>query len=148
MTPDTGRRWLISWHRDDVRGAIEGGSSVMTPALGRHLRDVAPGDRVAFWVSGPRDSAGVWALGTVSSEVYESAHRRSYAVDGSPVIGRPTVDVTIDAQFRDRWIPRGVLRADDRFRDFALFQPGQARGTNPRPLTEEQWQAILEHQPP
>jgi hypothetical protein len=148
MNDPPARCWLISWHPDDVRGAIEGGSKVMTPALGRHLRDVGPGDRVVFWVSGPRDSAGVWALGEVVSEVYDKPHRQNYAVEGSPVRARPTVDVALTEQFRDRWIPRGVLRDDERFRDFALFQPGQARGTNPRPLTEEQWQAILEHLPP
>jgi hypothetical protein len=135
--------WLVQWHGREVDHAVIDGDTVLTPALGRHVHDIAIGDPVVLWRAGSCDESGVWALGEVSSGVYQSEHQR----DESGKTPRPTVDVTLTHLLDDRMIVRSILRADRTFADFRLFKRGGARGTNPHPVTAEQWAAIRERVP-
>lgn len=145
--PRGGRAWLIQWHQEEVESCLLHGSTTLGPALGRHLNEVSDGDRVVMWVTGPKAEAGVWALGVVNGAVYEDDHQVDY---GDPDSGRglrPTAEVEVTHLLDLDIIERPTLMADGRFAHFTLFKRGGAQGANPWPLTDDQWQAIVERTP-
>ena len=112
--------WLLQ--HNPARGVCGSGDWTVR----RYHELIADGDDVALWLSG-RDG-GVAAVGTIVA---------------GPHDGLVTVDFA--RSFLDRPIRRDALKADDRFRDaLVLRMPG---GSNPFPVTSEQWQAIVARVP-
>ncbi|KRF29471.1 EVE domain-containing protein [Phycicoccus sp. Soil802] len=105
-------------------------------SLARHFKDVQPGDRFAFWVSGPQ--GGVFALGTVTSLPYTDDHWRVTAKSAKATYAKLSVDVPLF----DRPIPREVLKQEQRFKNSLILRmPG---GANPFRLNDDEWWALEE----
>ncbi|MBM2621443.1 EVE domain-containing protein [Actinoplanes sp. LDG1-06] len=113
--------WLLQ--HNPARGVC--GSGDWTVRRYREL--ITAGDDVALWLSG-RDG-GVAAVGTIADAPADSV-----------------IKVNFTREFTGRPIPRDVLKQDERFRDALVLR--MAGGSNPFPLTPEQWQAIVERVPP
>jgi EVE domain len=66
-------RWILQCNpeRYGLRDALRDGFGVRRWTVARYLRDIALGDEVAMWVSGP--GAGVCVLGEVTSGAERSA---------------------------------------------------------------------------
>ena len=134
-------RWILQCNlqRYRLRDAMRDGFDIRSWSITRHLHDIAPGDEIAMWISGP--DGGVYVLGEVTS----SAERSVEAPDPYWVHSAEADDVTWHVGIRlDEPLPepirRPVLAADPDFVDAAIIRmPG---GGNPFPVSDAQWQAI------
>jgi hypothetical protein len=106
--------------------------------VSRHLADIQPGDRFAFWVGGAEP--GVYALGTITG-----SPRPGRVVGGgywlrAPIGSAWRVDLDTRKYLFDQPIRKGDLLLDKDFSDALIIR--MPRSPNPIPLTTRQWQAI------
>ena len=108
---------------------------------------VKPGHKAALWMAGRSDVRGVYALGTVTSEPYETASEAEYWTDPADRHRRMwSVGIAFDTLLVETPILAGELRKDPRFAEASIIRaPGHA---NPHRLRKGEWQAILDHTRP
>jgi predicted RNA-binding protein with PUA-like domain len=135
-------RWILQCNleRYRLRDALRDGFDVKSWTVARYLKDIAPGDEVAMWLSGP--GGGICVLGEVTSSAQRSPEEPDpYWVDPAEA---SNVSWHIGIRLAEPLaepIPRHVLVADPDFADAAIIRmPG---GGNPFPVTDPQWQAIV-----
>src|SRR5450755_4052179 len=134
-------RWILQCNPERYRlhEALRDGFDVRSWTVARHLRDIAPGDEVAMWISGP--DGGVYVLGAVTRGAERSAEEPDpYWVDPAESdeatwhvgirLGEPLPEL----------IPRTVLANEPDCADAAIIS--MPWGGNPFPVTDLQWKAI------
>lgn len=134
------RHWLFQAKPThfNLVGALKAGA-VGTWQVNQHRKEIHRGDRVVLWLSG--DEAGVYGLGTVTSEVgeiqdspAESAFQIPSAESNEPYIG---VTLTVDSNLSDN----PILKEEMLKHKHTKAAPMGRQGTN-FPLTEKQFDAI------
>ena len=137
---------------DDLGAWLVKGNADLTDLAGRFARDpviqrwcVQPsyrtrlmraGQPVVFWASGSRARLdyGVWGVGRLTGEPQQDAPGGGLWVPLDLGVWRP-----------DLWLPREVLRADDRLANLEVLR--QPQGSNPSYLTVAQFAALNEYCP-
>jgi 5-methylcytosine-specific restriction enzyme A len=134
-------RWILqsSPGRYRLQEALLDGFHIRSWTVARYLQEIARGDEIAMWISGP--DGGVYVLGHVTTSAELSAEEPDpYWVDPAEntdaawhigiQLGEPLAEP----------IPRHVLAADSEFAGTAIMRmPG---GGNPFPVTDAQWHAL------
>jgi hypothetical protein len=125
------------WEEEGHQQGIDGWTA------SKYLDKLRKRDDAVFWITGP--AAGVYAIGRISTPVYESdAADRDDGYWLQPPSGRVhACDLAMDRYFFDRPIWKAELAADADFADALILRmPG---GGSPMPLTDRQFAAVLRH---
>jgi predicted RNA-binding protein with PUA-like domain len=109
-------------------------------SLKRMRREIQPGDHVAVWISGP--DARVVAFAEIGDKDPEERDLREEDgwLPGDHVGKRRWHWPLVNARWLDQPILKSTLLADPRFKDALIIRA--ARGGNPFPVTDPQWDAI------
>nr|WP_090276611.1 AAA family ATPase [Mycolicibacterium komanii]CRL70043.1 ATPase [Mycolicibacterium komanii] len=103
--------------------------------LRQHVDEVADGDTVLLWVSGP--DAGVYATGTVVGESFVRP-REDWEPDDAPAQSR-AIGYRLDQNLLDHPVRRSDLVNHPILRDLQIIK--QPNGTN-FPVTHQQWEML------
>jgi len=114
-----------------------------TPNITRHLDEIRPGDFILFWVSGPGDTAGLYAWGNASGEATEDDYPKRWSDPDGPLVQKPGMEVYVCDVFSEPFVTRSVLQALPEFKDFELFE--MPNRPNAFAVTPEQWSIIRDH---
>lgn len=109
-------------------------------SISRHLKEIKPRDRFAFWIGGAEP--GVYAMGLISTVPYLDQVSPDYWIE-PPLEPSWFVDLTVKKYFFDPPIRKEVLRQDPDFADALVIR--MPRTANPIPLTPKQWFALTGH---
>lgn len=139
-------RWILQCNprRYRLRDALGDGFSVRSWTVARHLHDIAPGDEIAMWISGPE--GGIHVLGHITSHAEHSVDEPDpYWVDPAESAAATWhVGIRLGSPLADP-IFRSDLAADPEFANAAIIRmPG---GGNPFPVTDRQWRAVISRIP-
>ena len=114
-----------------------------TPDMARHLDEIRPGDFILFWVSGPGDTAGLYAWGNASGEVTECDYPKRWSDPDGPRVRKTGMHVQVGDVFSEPFVTRSALKEFPEFKDFELFR--MPNRPNAFAVTPEQWSIILDH---
>ncbi|MGA5541277.1 McrB family protein [Mycobacterium sp. NPDC051198] len=103
--------------------------------LRQHVDDVADGDTVLLWVSGPE--AGIYATGTIVGESFVRP-REDWEGDDAPETSR-AISYRLDRSLLDHPVKRERLLTDLVLKDLQIIR--QPNGTN-FPVTNPQWEML------
>lgn len=110
----------------------------------RYREAVKPGHKAVLWMAGPTRTRGVYALGVISSEPYETASGTEYWTDPADRHRRMwSVGIRFDRLFIKEPILATELRKDPRFAEASIIRA--PRHANPHRLRKVEWQAVLAH---
>ncbi|WP_433495492.1 hypothetical protein ACQP26_09535 [Micromonospora sp. CA-248089] len=113
--------------------------------VARHLGDIRPDDDVALWLTG--SAGGLAAVGhTTGAPAPVAAGRVNdayYVEPPDPIVVRWAVPVRLTRVFLDQPVPRAALVDDGDFAGSAILT--RPWSSNPFPLTDRQWLAIVRH---
>ncbi|WP_432854866.1 EVE domain-containing protein [Amycolatopsis sp. CA-161197] len=109
---------------------------VTTWSVAQHLNDLRTGDRFALWISGAH--AGVHALGTVTSEPYQTEDFDEYWAQ-RPAL-RHVVDVRFDRFLFDHPLTKQELTSDPAFANARIIRMTHA--ANPTLLEPAEWAVV------
>ncbi len=118
---------LIQYSREEIaslRQEWHAGEDYASPTFERHADDAKPGDVVIFWQMGPKDTAGVAAVGIIDDTDAEwLAHARSYQDPAGRRSLRRTQEVQLIEVFYDVHVSRPELKSRPEFSNepFELF---------------------------
>ncbi|WP_053202874.1 EVE domain-containing protein [Jiangella muralis] len=104
----------------------------------KHLKDLRPGDRFAFWISGA--GAGVYATGTLMSDAYVTTEFGDHWQ--SPPRESHVVDLRFDHYLFDRPLTKTSLVEFPEFTDSLIVRmPGTATRSRSLPESGHSWRA-------
>ena len=140
-TPREPRVWIFQSNPDefDLRGYLSrpdvGPGSTDSWALRQYADDVADGDTVLLWVSGP--SAGIYATGAIAGESFVRP-REGWEGDDGPAESR-AIGYRLERSLLDHPVLRDELLADPVLKDLQVI--AQPNGTNYK-VTKPQWEML------
>jgi predicted RNA-binding protein with PUA-like domain len=109
----------------------------------RYREAVKPGHKAALWMAGPPKTRGIYALGKIKSEPYETVSESELWTDPADRNRRMwSVDIGFDRLLVKEPILATELRADPRFAEASIIRA--PRHANPHRLRRREWQAILQ----
>ncbi|WP_166902439.1 AAA family ATPase [Mycobacterium sp. DL440] len=106
--------------------------------LRQHVDDVADGDTVLLWVSGP--DAGIYATGTVVGDSFVRP-REEWEADGAPAESL-AIGYRLDRSLLDHPVKRENLVTDPILKELRIIK--QPSGTN-FAVTNHQWEMLRKH---
>ena len=141
--------WLLQCNPKLYRfaDAVADGVPPDSWTVNRYLSEMAAGDRFGIWFTGP--DRGVYALGEVTDTPFDrdgDADDPYWTDQEAAESSQRAVPIRLDRVLLDSPVLGSDLRLDPSFEDALIFRfPG---GGNPFPLSEEQWQAIVDRAEP
>lgn len=138
--------WLIQanpkkWRIFDFR---RDGKTLDTWNVKRHLDQLAAGDKLVLWLSGP--SGGVVGLGHIIGPAYEVSEAEAddgYWAPGEITGPQHQVPIRMDEYFFDAPVGRELLKADPDFANALILRAPQS--ANPMRLSATELDAIQRH---
>lgn len=121
--------------REVLRNPDVGPGTTDSWVLRQHGNDVADGDTVLFWVSGP--DAGIYATGTIVGDSFVRP-RESWEGDDAPAESR-AIGYRLDRSLLDHPVKRADLINDPVLKDLQIVK--QPNGTN-FAVTNQQWEML------
>ncbi|MFC7673279.1 McrB family protein [Mycolicibacterium sp. GCM10028919] len=121
--------------RDYLARPDVGPGSTDSWVLRQHMNDVADGDTVLLWVSGPE--AGIYATGTIVGESFTRPREEWEGAD-APAESR-AIGYRLDRSLHDHPVLRGQLLGDPILKDLQIIK--QPNGTNYK-VTKPQWEML------
>lgn len=135
--------WLLQCNPEKwrIHDFLAAGRNLESWTVKRHLVEVAAGDGVALWLTGPQ--GGVVGVGHVTGPVFATSAED--ADDGYWAPGEldgitHQMPIRMTEYFLDDQVARDILKHDPGFAQALIFRAPQS--PNPFPLTSDEWQTI------